>query len=77
MNEKLTYDLNQEVGSIRWCIEDLVALLENNGYKVTDDNITKLLDSRLTKTLEEQSVAEGWEILDVILSFCEDDLERK
>ncbi len=63
------------IASITWTIEDLEEFLKSKGYETTDENIETLLDNRLTKTLEERSIEEGWEIIDTIFCMCEDQLK--
>ena len=63
------------IASITWTIEDLEEFLKSKGYESTDENIETLLDNRLTKTLEERSIEEGWEIIDTIFCMCEDQLK--
>ena len=64
-----------KIDTITWTIEDLEEFLKSKGYESTDENIETLLDNRLTKTLEERSIEEGWEIIDTIFCMCEDQLK--
>ena len=63
------------IASTTWTLEDLEEFLKSKGYETTDENIETLLDNRLTKTLEERSIEEGWEIIDTIFCMCEDQLK--
>ena len=63
------------IASITWTREDLEEFLKSKGYGPIDENIKTLLDNRLTKTLEERSIEEGWEIIDTIFCMCEDKLK--
>jgi len=72
LNEEFEYEgkhaLDEEICTIRWCVEDLVIAMTKAGIEPTDENIDKVLANRFERTLQEMSIAEGWEIIDVIIS---------
>ena len=74
-NDRSWYNPDQEIASIKWCMLDLEILFEEKGIKFTEENVNKVMDHRLTKTLEEQSVENGWEILSVVFDDCIEDLK--
>ncbi|MFX4261253.1 hypothetical protein ACOBQJ_03515 [Pelotomaculum propionicicum] len=53
---------------ILWNIEDLKAVFRNRGIKPTKENINAFINSRATKTLEEQSISCGWSVLEDLVS---------
>lgn len=73
MTSKLKND--NVIATITWTIEDIEQFLEEKGYEVSSENIDIMLNNRLTKTLEERSIEEGWEIIDTIFCMCKDQLK--
>lgn len=69
-------DLNEEIVSISWCIEDIKWSFEDNNIAFTAENIEKLLDTRLVKTLYDCLISQGWEIIQNAIYECKDELER-
>lgn len=53
---------------IRWCKEDLTDVFKNNGIPHTEDNINIFVNSKSPRSLEERSVEEGWETLEILVS---------
>ncbi len=66
-------DKNGIFCTITWCRDDIENLLTDNGIEVTEENVYKVLDGRTVKTLEEGSIAAGWEILGDIVSTLKHD----
>ena len=63
------------VAKIEWYPEDIKQALINKGFKPSEHNLNVLSKSRLTRTLEERSIEEGWDIIYDILCICKDQLE--
>jgi hypothetical protein len=61
-------DLSDEIAIIRWDKDDLLEVFSNNKIPLTDDNINKFMNTRSPRTLEERSIEEGWEILDILVT---------
>ena len=73
MTSKLRND--NVIATITWTIEDIEQFLEEKGYEVSAENIDTMLNNRLTKTLEDRSIEEGWNITDTIFYMCKDQLK--
>lgn len=73
MTSKLRND--NVIATIIWTIEDIEQFLEEKGYEVSSENIDIMLNNRLTKTLEDRSIEEGWNIIDTIFYMCKDQLK--
>lgn len=56
---------------IRWHEDDIAVALENRNITSTQDNIEMV--KQYSGVLEDRSVEEGWEILDIIISDIEYD----
>jgi hypothetical protein len=61
---------------VRWGEEDIKQALTKDGYKITRANVKRVLDSRTSRTLQERSIEEGWEVMSVCLDFV-DGLEKR
>lgn len=68
---------DDQIALIRWCVADLIQVLEDKGIPVTDDTIDMFLNSRGTKTLEERSIEEGWQILSDVVDIVNFDEEEE
>ncbi|GGG18395.1 hypothetical protein [Paenibacillus abyssi] len=55
------------VEQINWRISDVKVALVQAGFKDTPENIKRLLDNRFSRTLREQSISEGWDIISEII----------
>ena len=62
-----SYELTDEVCSIRWCVEDLLYAMVKRGIELTDENVSRAMD--LGSRLQDRSIEEGWETLDILLSL--------
>lgn len=62
------HDPMETVCEIRWCVADVLDMMAHQGIELTDENLERLLDSRMAKTLQERSTEEGWEILGDIIA---------
>ena len=65
--------MSDVIRSINWCEADLETVFEKQGIPITKENIDKFKESRGPRTLEEQSVESGWNILDCIVSDMKSD----
>ena len=61
---------------IRWQKDDIKEALRQAGYKTSARNVRLVLESRTGRTLEDQSTADGWDILNVCLTDL-DGLEKR
>lgn len=66
-------DDNDIVAEITWCVADIRDALEENGYKPSDENVRKFLNSRAPKTLSERSTEEGSNILGDLCRLVDQD----
>ena len=73
MTSKLKND--NVIATITWTIEDIEQYKKKKGYEVSSENIDIMLKNRLTKTLEDRSIEEGWNIIDTIFYMCKDQLK--
>ncbi|MCR8987664.1 hypothetical protein NW801_21990 [Brevibacillus laterosporus] len=67
---------NKYFAQINWSIEDLRSALLKENFKDSDENIERILGSRLARTLEELSIQSGWEVIYDSL-YDVDGLERE
>ena len=78
--------MNDKMGFIKYCAynsiikekllkESKKQALINKGFKPSEHNLKVLSENRLTRTLEERSIEEGWDIIYDILCICKDQLE--
>jgi hypothetical protein len=74
--QNVKYNDSESVAVIRWSIADLKMALEQKNIVPTDANIELVLNNRFTKTLEERSIEEGWEIIDTIISITDTEEEE-
>ncbi|MCY8738154.1 hypothetical protein MOD71_21995 [Bacillus haynesii] len=56
--------------TMNWYKDDIFGVFENNGIPLTDTNFSKLKKLGAT-TLHEQSLKNGWEILDTLVDMYE------
>lgn len=61
------HSLNEEVCTIRWLVADVLDMMAHHGIALTDENLERVIGGRFAKTLQEQSIVEGWEIIDVLV----------
>lgn len=61
---------------IRWHKDDIKEALRQAGYKTSASNVRLVLESRTGRTLEDQSIADGWDILNICLTDL-DGLEKR
>ena len=70
--DEVRYDGKHEpeevVCEIKWCVADVLDMMAHRGIELTDENLERLLCSRMGKTLRERSTEEGWEILGDIIA---------
>lgn len=58
-------DYNETICTIRWTVDDMFEILQNNGFDCSEDTIRRLMDdTSLKRTLEDRSIEEGWQILE-------------
>lgn len=58
-------DPNETICTIRWTVEDMIEILQNNGFDCSEETIRRLMDDTpLKRVLEDRSIEEGWEILE-------------
>lgn len=58
-------DPNETICTIRWTVEDMIEVLNDNGFDCSEETIRRLMDkTNLKKVLKDRSIEEGWYILD-------------
>ena len=72
MSDGFTYEgkhrSDEVICTITWCIDDLLDMMERQGIELTDENIDYILGQRFEPTLQDRSIEEGWEIIDILVA---------
>lgn len=70
-------NLNEEIASVRWTMEDIKWLFEENNIKFTEENIEIFFDrNKVSGIIEDSSISQGWEALQDMLYQCKNELEK-
>lgn len=64
-----TFKTDESFCTITWSIADLVDALEGAGYEANDENISKLLEGGVSRTLKDNSIEIGWGIIYILIDF--------
>lgn len=59
--------------SIHWHEDDLETIFTNNSIEPTRENLDTFINSRSPRSLEDRSVEEGWEVLEMLVKMMQDD----
>lgn len=57
--------LNEEICVIKWCVADLLEVMEHQGIELTDENVDKAIDA--VSYLHDRSIELGWEVIEILL----------
>ena len=69
------YDEKRDVFcTIQWSLQDILLVLKSKKEEVTLENL-KIIAHFLSKPLKEQSIKEGWLILENLLLVCLEELD--
>lgn len=69
--------MSEPICKITWLVEDLEKVFNDHNIPFNEENIANFLNSRAMRTLEEQSVACGWDVLsDLACDFAYDNKFR-
>ena len=68
--------INQHITSIHWMDEDIRIALEEKGFSISEENVSKVCNHLgLEKYLQEKGIEAGWDVIYNIISELKDELE--
>lgn len=75
-NHEIQTILKEEYfGRVTWSMEDLKNSLEEQGYDPSEKNVNYLLNTRLERTLQDQCISTGWDVINDVINMEGDNLE--
>ena len=62
-------DPQEVLCTVEWTLADLLDAMNLHGIDLTDENIETVLSNRFSRTLQDRSIEEGWQIISDLVAF--------
>lgn len=76
IQSKVQVEKDDFFATIRWSKEDIMIKLEDKGFQGTEDNFRLLTENYLKSSIQDQSIAFGWDVIESCIYLNEEDLKR-